>query len=224
MKVWGVYFAAFLTTLGGLAYVFLGLAPEGSQGLVQKIFFFHVPSAFMMYLFLIIGAFSSCLYLYNKKSEFDRWGRAGMYTATLFSIIVLTSGPIWAKPIWGVYWAWDPRLTTSFVVFILLLGYCFVRQIYEERDHVSKRGPLLGAIIAILAVIDIPLIHFSVKLWRGVHPSVLNNKEGLPDTYRTALELMILAWLFLGLLFFILFSKVLWISEQSEKLKLSQIK
>jgi heme exporter protein C len=197
-RSWILFWLAFLSTTASLAYVLLMLPPEAAQGFVQKIFFFHVPAAFAMYTTLILGAMFSALYLYEKKSLYDQLARAHLYVATIFSTIVIVSGPIWAKPIWGVYWTWDPRLTTAFIVFILLIAYCFVRSIFHDREGLSRRTAIIGAIIAILAVLDIPLIHFSVQLWRGIHPSVLRNPEGLPESYRMALELMILSIFFLA--------------------------
>jgi heme exporter protein C len=202
----------------GLYFVLMELPPEASQGFVHKIFFFHVPSAFSMYFGLISGAILSGIYLFERKKIFDQLARACMYTATFFSIIVITSGPIWAKPIWGVYWTWDPRLTTTFVVFILLVGYCFVRYLFKERENHPQRGALIGAILAIFAVLDIPLVHFSVKLWRGIHPSVVQNKEGLPPDFRTGLELMSLALLVMAALTTYLFYKLIWLTEMKDEL------
>lgn len=187
--LWLLYAATFLATTGSLAYVLLALAPEISQGLAQKIFFFHVPAAFSMYACLSVSLVGSLLYLIQRKRVFDDLARAAMFVSLIFASIVMISGPIWAKPIWGVYWTWDPRLTTSFLVFILQIAYVFTRHLFDERRH-YERSALVGGILCLFAVLDIPLIHFSVKLWRGVHPSVLRNSEGLTRDYRLGLELM----------------------------------
>ncbi len=205
--------------LASLAYVLLAIPPEESQGWVQKIFFFHVPAAFSMYLCLIVGAFFSVCFLVQRKPSQDRWARSCLYTATVFAIVVLTSGPIWAKPIWGTYWTWDPRLTTSFIVFVLLVGYCFLRSIFKEYDGISDRGAVMGAILSIIAVLDVPLIHYSVQLWRGIHPSVLKNPEGLPESYQMALEMMILSTFVLAALFVWTFYRLLDCEDKLEKLK-----
>jgi heme exporter protein C len=189
--------ACVIVNLGGFAYVLLGIPFEASQGAVQKIFFFHVPAAFCMYAGLFAAAVGSVVYLIKKSSVADCVARAGMKTAFVFGLIVLTSGPLWAKPIWGVYWTWDPRLTTTFVVFLLILGYLFARNIFDDRQA-QARGALVGAILALLAVAHVPIIHLSVKLWRGVHPSVLRNPEGLPPTYSLGLQIMILAFFLLA--------------------------
>jgi len=198
---------SFLLPIGTLAvstisllFILLALAPEAGQGFVQKIFFFHVPSAFAMYACLLVSGLASGLFLAQRKKSMDALARASMSGAVLFGIIVMISGPIWAKPIWGVYWTWDPRLTTTFVVFVLMIAYFFTRKIFDDRQQ-SERGALVGSILAIIAVLDIPLIHFSVKLWRGVHPSVLRNADGLPPDYRLGLELMTLSFLLIAGLF-----------------------
>lgn len=216
-KIWVLYAASAISTLAAFTYIFLGLAPEASQGFAQKIFFFHVPAAFAMYGCLIGGALVSALYLYERKSSYDILARACIYVATLFSLIVISSGPIWARPIWGVYWTWDPRLTTSFVVCILLVAYCFVRKIFNESENLRERGALIGAIVAIIAALDIPLIHYSVKLWRGIHPSVLANKEGLPPDYRQGLELMLLAFFLLAALLLTTAYRLLVLQSKSQE-------
>lgn len=191
-----------------LLFVLLNLAPEAGQGFVQKIFFFHVPSAFAMYGCLAVAGFASALFLAQRKPEMDRLARSSMAGAILFGCIVMISGPIWAKPIWGVYWTWDPRLTTTFVVFVLMLAYFFTRKLFNDRQQ-SHRGAIVGAILAIIAVLDIPLIHLSVKLWRGVHPSVLRNPEGLPGDYQLALELMTVSFLGLAAMYVWLLNRII---------------
>ncbi len=203
-----------LLSLGALFFVLAKLAPEVGQGYVQKIFFFHVPSAFAMYGCLSLGAIFSGLYLFQRRPNFDRWAQASMQGAILFGLIVMVSGPIWAKPIWGVYWTWDPRLTTTFIVFILMLAYFFVRGLFKDRQQ-NDRAALVGAILALFAICDVPIIHLSVKLWRGIHPSVIRNPNGLPPDYQLGLELMTLAFLLVAGLYVWLFYRILELEESS---------
>jgi len=203
MKLWILFGVTALSFLGSLGYILLSLPHEATQGVVQKIFFFHVPSAFALYVHLILGALLSLIYLFDRRKILDDWARSLMNSALVFTLIVLCSGPVWAKPIWGVYWTWDPRLTTTFIVLIMLIGYVCVRHLYT-----GTRSAMIGAVIALLAVLDIPLIHYSVTLWRGVHPSVLRNPDGLPSSYQTGLELMILSMFLWGALMTVLFYKV----------------
>lgn len=208
--------------LGSLWYILFMLPFEKTQGVVQKIFFFHVPSAFCMYVFLILGAFFSVYFLFDRKKIFDQLAQAGMYTATCFATLVITSGPVWAKPIWGVYWTWDPRLTTSFIVFILLIAYCFTRVSLKDHTSLSQKAPVIGSILAILAVVDIPIIHFSVKIWRGLHPSVLKNPDGLAPEYLKALELMILSMFLFSALIFIMIFRYLKVRDELQSKLISE--
>lgn len=185
-----------LVNLGGFLYVFLYLAPEASQGFVQKIFFFHVPSAFAMYAALVVAGILSILYLFQRKRDQDLLSQACMSVALLFGLIVMLSGPIWAKPIWGQYWTDDPRLTTTLIVFLLISATVLTRRIFSQNRMV-ERGAVIGSILTLIAVADIPLIHLSVRLWRGIHPSVLRNSEGLPRDYSLGLQIMILGFLLL---------------------------
>lgn len=213
---WFVWSASFVICLSGLGYVLLMLPLEAQQGFVQKIFFLHVPSAFAMYLGLLMSAVFSGLYLWEKERRYDHLAHASMRVALLFCAVVLVSGPLWAKPIWGVYWDWDPRLTTTFVVFVLIVAYLSVRRVFERQGVDEKRTSLVCALIAIFALLDVPLIHFSVKLWRGLHPSVLRNPDGLPPAFRTGLELMSIGILLLaGLLIWIQF-RILQYAERTK--------
>ncbi|PIR23753.1 MAG: cytochrome C biogenesis protein CcmC [Deltaproteobacteria bacterium CG11_big_fil_rev_8_21_14_0_20_45_16] len=212
MWVWLLLGLSASFTYSGLIYVLAILPEEKTQGIVQKIFYFHVPSAFTMYGFLVLGMLMAISYLINKRRIWDQISKAAMLTACLSAFLVIFSGPVWAKPIWGVWWTWDPRLTTSFVVFILLLAYVMARRILEDRDPSGQRAAVVGAILSILAVLDIPLIHLSVKLWRGLHPSVLENRDGLPPEFMKGLEIMILSC-------FLLASLICWSLFRYYKLK-----
>jgi len=193
------------TIVGSLLTVCLGViffyAPmESSQGIVQKIFYIHVSSAITMYVAFFIAFVSGILYLVQRRLiHIDRL-HASIEVGYLFICIVLLTGPIWAKPIWGTYWTWEPRLTTTFILWLIYTGYLlFYSYLRENR----QRAPMLASIIAIIAFIDVPLIHFSVKLFRGVHPSVIKTKGGLPPSMTYVLVFTLFVFL---CLFFYLFS------------------
>lgn len=206
--LWFLYGLSASSFLASLYYVLAVLEPEATQGYVQKIFFFHVPSAFVMYAFAVLGMLFAVLYLFSKKNLHDLLSKSALYIASLFGFLVIVSGPIWAKPIWGVYWTWDPRLTSTFILFTLLIAYCVTRILLEKQN--PQRAAFIGAILAIFAVLDIPLVHLSARLLRGLHPSVLKEPGGLPESYRTGLELMIISFfIFSTLLFWILYQYML---------------
>lgn len=207
------------TLLFSLYHTLAKVPLEKTQGIVQKIFYFHVPSAFCMYAFLILGCFFSVYFLFDRRKIFDQVARSAIYVATTFATMVILSGPIWAKPIWGVYWTWDPRLTTTFIIFIVLLAYTFARFSMEGRPELRAKAPVISAILAIFAVADIPLVHFSVKLWRGLHPSVLKSADGLAPEFQRAFEMMVLSCFLLSGLMFLALFKYIKLKEDWQTLK-----
>jgi heme exporter protein C len=145
--------------------------PNLAQGVFGNIFYIHVPvawTAFLMYLCVMI---SGILFLTKKDKVWDHRGLAFAEVGTLFMFLVLTTGPIWAKPAWGIFWPWEPRLTTSLVLFLIFLGYFMLREFGGNPEQVSR----YAAVIGILAFLDVPLIFLSVKFWlpeMQSHPQV----------------------------------------------------
>jgi len=213
--IWWLWAASALSMLGSIFYVLMYLAPEATQGFAMKIFFVHVPAAFTMYLFLFAAFVASIIYLAKRSYAADLVAKASMICSFIFSLLVVITGPLWAKPIWGVYWTWDPRLTTTFVVFVLICAYLLIRKIFEDRRDYA-RASLIGAILSIIAILDVPLIHFSVKLWRGVHPSVIKNPDGLPEGYQRGLEFMMISFFLLGACYFYIIWKYLKLKASKE--------
>ncbi len=166
------------------AWLIFFFAPvEATQGLVQKIFYFHVSSAFCMYAGFLLSGLFSFLYLWKKEVRFDRWSHAGASVGVLFCTMVLMSGPIWARPIWGVWWTWDPRLTTTLMIWLIFVSVLLLRRYFGT----DPRGRMLASILTLFGMLDIPLIFFAVKIWRGVHPSVLGEEKSMPTEMRITL-------------------------------------
>ena len=162
--------AAALATIN--IFIVLTLDPPNlAQGVFGNIFYIHVPvawTAFLMYLCVMI---SGILFLTKKDKVWDHRGLAFAEVGTLFMFLVLTTGPIWAKPAWGIFWPWEPRLTTSLVLFLIFLGYFMLREFGGNPEQVSR----YAAVIGILAFLDVPLIFLSVKFWlpeMQSHPQV----------------------------------------------------
>ena len=159
------------------AYLIAFYAPlEEAQGAAQKIFYWHVPSAMVMMLFFIIGGVASAFYLVKRWPKADHIASSFIEVGFLFCTIVLITGPLWAKPVWGTWWTWEPKLTATFFVWLIFLGYFILRSSLENADE-SK---VYSSVIAIFGCLDIPIIMLAVKLWRGVHPQVLGSRENLP--------------------------------------------
>lgn len=147
---------------------------EAVTGLSQKIFYFHVPSAWAMYAATGLCAVSSTVYLVTNGERAEALAAAAGSVALLFCTVVLVTGPIWARAAWNVWWRWEPRLTTVLVLGFLLAGHAVLRRAAERTPRLSR----FAAALAILALIDLPIIHLAVRKWRGNHPTVLGAGGG----------------------------------------------
>jgi heme exporter protein C len=155
-------------------YVFLKAPIEARMGIVQKIFYFHVPSAYSMYLGATACFIGSIAYLMKPKDAWDAFARAGAEVAVVFGAIVLVTGPLWAAKAWGYFWVWDPRLTTALLSFLIYVAYLVLRAFAGDGPGERKFSAALG----ILGAANLPIIHFSVQKWAGQHPEVIMGKGG----------------------------------------------
>ncbi|MCB0972961.1 MAG: cytochrome c biogenesis protein CcsA [Actinobacteria bacterium] len=150
--------------------VMLGLwvaPPDAVQGDAQRLMYVHVPAAWLAYVAFFVTAVASALYLW-PRTRARRWDRLAGVTAELgviFTGLALALGMLWGKPIWNVYWTWDARLITTAVLFFLYIGYLALRRIPGDRNQVARRS----AVAALIAFVDVPIVHFSVNWWRTQH-------------------------------------------------------
>jgi heme exporter protein C len=156
------------TMIAALAMVFLYVPNERVQGLVQRIFYFHLPSAWNTFLGFFIVAGASASYLWQGSRFSDLLAQAAAEIGMVFCTIVLITGSIWARPIWGVWWTWDPRLTMVIVLWTIYASYLLLRHLAGDTEQIARYAAVLG----IIGVLDIPLLHIAVRLWRGIHPKV----------------------------------------------------
>ncbi len=156
------------TMIAALAMVFLYVPNERVQGLVQRIFYFHLPSAWNTFLGFFIVAGASASYLWQGSRFSDLLAQAAAEIGMVFCTIVLITGSIWARPIWGVWWTWDPRLTMVVVLWTIYASYLLLRHLAGDTEQIARYAAVLG----IVGVLDIPLLHIAVRLWRGIHPKV----------------------------------------------------
>jgi heme exporter protein C len=134
------------------------------MGFVQKIFYFHVPCAIMLFLSTFVCAGGSLGYLFKGSERGDWIAAAAGELAVVFGACVLVSGPLWGRKAWGVYWQWDARLTSSLLLFLMLIAYLLARR------YGGPGGRRLAAALALFAAVDVPLVYKSVDIWRTVHP------------------------------------------------------
>src|SRR5258708_7339629 len=166
-----------LTTLvfvAAILIVFLRAPVEARMGIVQKIFYFHVPSAYAMYLGAAACFFGSIGYLVRGTDSADAIARAGAEAAVVFGAIGLTTGPLWGAKAWGAFWTWDPRLTTELLSVLMYVAYLVLRGFTGDGSGERKFAAALG----ILGAANLPIIHFSVQKWGGQHPAVITGKGG----------------------------------------------
>ncbi len=158
----------------GLIFLRTPEAQLAAGGLAQKIFYFHVPSAYAMYLSGVVCFLGSAAYLAGATEGRNAWARAGAECAVLFGVLVLVSGPLWAKKAWGVYWTWDPRLTTSLLTVLVYVALVVLRKFTGDGEAERKFAAAFG----VLGTVLLPVIHYSVRLWGGNHPTVITQGGG----------------------------------------------
>jgi heme exporter protein C len=171
---------------------------EALQGPAQKILYVHVPAAFVaLYLAFALMAVCSALYLFLKDEKLDRLAESLAEVGLAYTTVVLITGPIWAKPIWGAWWTWDARLTSTLFLWFIILGYLLLRGAVEDRGMRARYSAVLGLLAALL----IPFIHLSVYLFRTMHPEPIILKPSAPSMSPEMLRTFIASFLAFTLLF-----------------------
>ena len=166
-----------LLLLGGVYVRALAFTPiERFQGPAQKIFYLHVPAAVTTELAVILVGLAGAFFLFLKDPRLDRFAEASAEVGTVFAAIVLTTGPIWGKPIWGTWWTWDARLTSTLFLFFLLIGYQLLRGAVTDAGLRARYAAVLG----ICAVVLVGFIHLSVYLFPTLHPQPIVLRPGKP--------------------------------------------
>ncbi len=166
--------AAVFALLIFLIFELTPTAQLAAGGIAQKIFYFHVPSAYAMYLSGFVCFLGSAAYLAGPTDRRNSVARAGAECATVFGAMVLMSGPLWAKKAWGVYWTWDPRLTTTLLSVMVYVAVVVLRAFTGDGDAERKFAAALG----VLGTANLPIIHYAVVLWGGNHPTVIGRGGG----------------------------------------------
>jgi heme exporter protein C len=154
-------------------------ADAAMGGQLQRIFYFHVSSAWIAYLCFAIVFIGSIAFLRTGERRWDLLAHSSAEVGVVFCSLVLITGPIWARPVWGTWWQWDARLTLTFVMWLTYVGYLILRAFAVDRRRVAKPA----AVVGILGALNIPLVHFSIYLWRTLHPSgpTIANLANLAD-------------------------------------------
>src|SRR5918999_3273447 len=142
-------------------------ADDAMGGRLQRIFYVHVPSAWAAYLAFAVTFIGSVAYLRTSNRRWDLLAHSSAEIGIVFTTIVLVTGPIWARPVWGTWWQWDARLTSALVLWLTYVGYLFLRWLAVDQGRAGR----LAAVVGIVGFINVPIVHFSVYWWRTLHPS-----------------------------------------------------
>jgi len=200
-----------------LRMAFMVAPEEEKMGVVQRIFYYHVPSAFMAFLGVGLCALMSTLYLWRRERRFDVMAHASAELGVLFCTIVLVTGPIWARPVWGVWWTGEVRLTSTLILWLIYVSYLLLRQNAENREQAAR----WGAVVGIVGALDMPIIYKSVEWWRGLHPKVLriSGGGGLDPSMERALLVCTITFLLLFATLFLERVRLALLEEDAEALE-----
>jgi heme exporter protein C len=199
---WGRIFALVALALLAAHYVrvFNYTPVEATQGLAQKIFYVHVPAAWSAFLAYFVVGICSALFLWLQDRRLDLFAEASAEVGTVLTFIVLTTGPLWGKPIWGTWWQWEVRLTSTLFLFFLFLGYMTLRKaVFDPLERARY-----SAVVGIMGALLVPFIHVSVYMFRTIHPKPVILKPEAPSLPGSMLSTLLMGFgiftlLYLGL-------------------------
>ncbi|HSL69828.1 MAG TPA: cytochrome c biogenesis protein CcsA [Longimicrobiales bacterium] len=161
-----IYALATMALLSYALYQGMMVAPtERTMGEIQRIFYYHVPSAWTAFLCFIANFLASIAYLVRRNPKADAFAVTTAEVGVVFTTVVLITGPLWAKPVWGIWWTWDARLTTTLVLWLIYVSYLMFR-----RFSTGQQTATLAAALAIFGFIDVPIVYMSIRWWRTQHP------------------------------------------------------
>ncbi|UCC17458.1 MAG: cytochrome c biogenesis protein CcsA [Dehalococcoidales bacterium] len=201
--------------MAALYMIFFYVPTEQSMGVVQRIFYFHVPVAWIALLSYLVIFVSSIMYLWKRNRKWDAVAISAAEIGFIFTTMFLVTGSIWAKPAWGVWWTWSPRLTSALVLWFIYVAYLTIRS-YTQGDDRKAR---FSSAVAIIGFIDIPIVILSISLWRTQHPSALIFEGGLTSSMLLTLQICILAFTLLYVLILMQSVQINWSLSRVKEMK-----
>lgn len=206
MKV--LHWVWLIATVGLLGYGFyqaIYVAPtEATMGEVQRIFYYHVPSAMLSFLFFFLSFAASVVYLITRRNHpskamaADAFALSSAEVGVAFCTVVLITGPLWARPVWGIWWTWDARLTTTLVLWLVYVSYLLLRHFAA-----GPQMQTLAAVLAVFGYVDVPIVYMSTRWWRTQHPGPVfggGENSGVAPSMAAAFGWNVLAWFAWGVL------------------------
>ncbi len=214
-----------IIVLGIASYLALVFAPtEAVMGEVQRVFYFHIGTAWVGLLGFIIAAIAGIAYLVTKDMKWDRFEVAAVEVSTVFFFITIVLGSIWARPAWNTWWTWDPRLTTAAVTELIYIAYFMLRQGMEEPEKRAR----FGAVYTLLGGISAPITFMVIRLFRTIHPVVIGSQSAAAQGGFSMTSDMKIAFFFGLFAFTVIFIDLMWhrirlgsLQEKVEQLKLN---
>ena len=155
--------------LVNLYLIFMVAPTDAVLGHVQRIFYFHVPVAVVSFLAFFVVFIGSIGYLITRKAGWDAVAHAAAEVGVVYVTLAVLSGAIWAKPVWGVWWTWEPRLTTTLILWLIYAAYLMLRAYVPNR----RQGAVYAAAVGIVGFVDVPIVYYSVQWWRSIHPAAV---------------------------------------------------
>jgi heme exporter protein C len=187
-RVFPIFAVLTAVLLSYALYEALVAAPtEQTMGDVQRIFYYHVPSAWTAFILFFVNFFASIVYLVRRTTKADIVALVTAEVGVVFCSVVLVTGPIWARPVWGIWWTWDLRLTLTLVLWLIYVSYLVLRKFSS-----SGQTPLLAAVLAVFGALDVPLVYFSIWFFRTQHPQPVIGGGGSIDP--RMLRVLLINW------------------------------
>ena len=207
---------SFVLLIVSLYLIFIYVPTEKEMGIIQRIFYLMVPVGWLALLSFLVVFIGSILYLVKRENKWDILAHSSAVIGIVFTTLALVTGIIWAKPVWGVWWTWEARLTATLVLWLLYLAYFMVRSFATEES----RGATFAAVIGVVGFIDIPIIALATTLWRGMHPGAVIFTGGLAPSM--LLTLMVSLAAFTSLYFLLLIQQVSLKNDEAEVKRIKQ--
>ena len=188
-----------------IGLVFLYAPQEKVMGEVQRIFYFHVPSAWLSFTAFVVTAIAGAIFLATGKQFWDQVAYSSVEVGLVLTVMATVSGSIWARPAWNTWWTWDPRLTTYTIMALIYVAYLMLRQGIED----PQRRARFAAVYGIIGVLSVPLTFFSIRWWRTIHPVVVGNGSAAAEGGFDMTSRMLQTFLFANLAFTFLYVALL---------------
>jgi heme exporter protein C len=225
LKTLDIVTIALLVLATGMVFFYAPL--ERTMGEVQRVFYFHVATAWTGMLGFMVAAGTGVAYLRTANRKWDNVSLAAVEISVVFLLIAIVSGSIWARPTWNTWWTWEPRLTTTTIMVLVYAAYLMLRQGIEDPDRRAR----FGAVYAILGFVSVPITFLSIRIWRTIHPVVIGSGDPGSQGSFDMTPLMLQTFLFSLFVFSIIFIDLLWhrtrlgrLADRVEQLKLKIVK